>query len=50
MSKEELIKRIQELPDDIQAFVTEEGNYDDMGVTIFTKPKEEKFLEWYFGP
>ena len=50
MTKQELIELIQELPDDLQAFGGEQGQYDDRDITIFTKPKDKEFLEWYFGP
>lgn len=48
--KEKLIERINELPDDIQVFTAKEGQYDDIDIRIFTKPKEKTFIDWYFGP
>lgn len=50
MSKDEIIKAIQELPDDLQAFFQLEGDYDDIDIRIFTKPKDQEFINWYFGP
>jgi hypothetical protein len=48
--KEKLIERIKELPDDIQVFTAEKGQYDDVDIRIFTKPKDKSFIDWYFGP
>lgn len=49
MNKEDLIKWISELPDDIQIYKTELSNYDCVDVKIFIKSKDEEFLKWYFG-
>jgi hypothetical protein len=48
MTKQELIEKIAEMPDDIQVFCSE-GKFDDIDIRVFTKPKEKEFLEWYFG-
>lgn len=48
-SKEKLIKWIEEMPDDLQYFY-EELEHDAIDIRIFTKPKSQEFLEWYFGP
>lgn len=50
MGKEALLERISAMPDDIQIFVSKEGEHDDIDILIFTKPKDKEFLEWYFGP
>jgi len=50
VSKDEIIKAIQELPDNLQAFFTLEGDFDDIDIRIFTKPKDQEFIRWYFGP
>lgn len=49
-SKENLIKWISELPDDIQVYQTEINNYDCVDIKIFVKPKDREFLNWYFAP
>ena len=46
--KEKLLKKIAELPEDIQVFSTE-GEYNDIDLKIFTIPKDKKFLAWFFG-
>lgn len=48
--KEDLIKWISELPDDIQIYQTVANNYDCVDIKIFTKPKDKEFLEEYFRP
>ena len=50
MDKQKTIEAISELPDDIEVFFQLEGDFDDIHVVIFTKPKDQKFIEWYFGP
>ena len=49
MTKEELIKNVQEMPSDIKVFLSKEGKFDDIGIRIFLKPKDEEFYNWYFG-
>lgn len=49
MDKQELIEKIKDLPEDIQVYI-HEGNYDDLDVRIFIKPKDQAFRKWYFGP
>jgi hypothetical protein len=49
MTKKELIERIEEMPDDLEAFEAKESVYDDIDIRIFTKPKEKPFYDWYFG-
>jgi len=49
MTKTELLKKIEELPEDFQAFFSN-GKFDDIDIRIFTKPKDKEFIEWYFGP
>lgn len=49
MDKQELIEKIQEMPDDIQIFVAP-MEYDAIDIRIFTAHKEPEFLSWYFGP
>lgn len=49
--KEKFIKWVEVyLPDDIQTYISETNNYDCIDVKIFTKPKDEKFIDWYFAP
>lgn len=50
MSKRELIEFIEELPDDLIYFTTEANEHDAIDIKVFTKPKSEDFLSWYFGP
>lgn len=50
MTKQELIEKIEELPDDIQVFIAPEGKFDDIDIRIFTTPKDKEFINWYFGP
>lgn len=50
MGKDALLEKISNMPDDIQIFISEEGENDDIDILIFTKPKDKAFLEWYFGP
>lgn len=50
LTKEDIIRKIEEMPDDIQVFIVKDGPFDDVGIRIFTKPKDKEFLEWYFGP
>ena len=49
LTKEELIKKIEEMPENIQVFCSE-GKFDDVDIRVFTKPKEQEFLDWYFMP
>lgn len=49
-AKEKLIKYIEQLPDDIQVFKREGDEYDVVQILLFTKPKDDEFLTWYFGP
>jgi hypothetical protein len=49
MTKQELIKRIEELPDDLEAFESKDGIYDDIDFRIFIRPKEKEFYDFYFG-
>ena len=46
--KEKLLERIKAMPDDIQVF-TDSMEYDVIDVRIFTIPKDERFIRWYFG-
>lgn len=49
MLKEELIQKIKEMPDDIDYFISSVGEYDDVDIRIFLKPKDDSFYEFYFG-
>ena len=49
ITKKDLIKKLEEMPDDIQVFYIC-GEYDDVCVRIFTEPKDKEFIKWYFGP
>ncbi len=49
MNKEDLIKWISIFPDNIQVYRTPVNNYDCIDIKIFVKPKDEKFIKWYFG-
>jgi len=49
MCKNDLLKWIYELPDDIQIYRTKIDDYNCVDIKIFTKPKDQEFLEWYFG-
>ena len=49
MNKEELIKYIQSLPEDINVFYDKNGDYNDVSIVIFTIPKSKEFYNWYFG-
>ena len=49
MTKKELIERIEELPDDLEAFEAKDGGYGDIDIRIFTEPKTKEFYDWYFG-
>jgi hypothetical protein len=44
-----VIERIEELPDDLEAFEAKEGGYGDIDIRIFTEPKTKEFYDWYFG-
>jgi len=49
-NKEELIKWLLEQPEDLQIFYTDVGEeFNDIDIRIFLKPKDENFIEWYFG-
>ena len=48
ITKQELLDRISSMPDDTQIFVVE-SPHDVLDIKVFTEPKDEKFLEWYFG-
>ena len=48
ITKQELLDRISPMPDDTQIFVVE-SPHDVLDIKVFTEPKDEKFLEWYFG-
>lgn len=49
MNKEKLIEAIEEMPDNIQVFVSNMA-YDVVDIKIFLVPKDEEFVSWYFGP
>mgnify|MGYP000846037423 CR=1 FL=1 len=49
MCKNDLLKWAYELPDDIQIFRTAKDSYDCVNIKIFIQPKDQEFLEWYFG-
>ena len=47
-TKQELIEKLSALPDDTQIFLVE-SPHDVLDIKVFTEPKDNKFLEWYFG-
>ena len=49
MTKQELLEKVEELPDDIQVFLCE-MQFDAIDIRVFTKPKDKEVIEWYFGP
>jgi len=49
ISKKELIEKIEEMPDDLEAFISKDGVYDDIDIRIFIRPKEKEFYDFYFG-
>ncbi len=48
-TKEELIGYIDQLPDNIKIFTSSLGDFDDVDIRIFIKPKSKEFYDWYFG-
>ena len=48
ITKRELLERISSMPDDTDIFLVE-SPYGVLDVKVFTEPKDDEFLEWYFG-
>ena len=48
ITKQELLNRISSMPDDTDMFIVE-GSYGVLDIKVFTEPKDDEFLEWYFG-
>ena len=40
---------LEKLPDDVQIF-SDDGPYDVLHLKIFLERKDEKFINWFFGP
>lgn len=49
MNKNEFMEWLKNQPDDIQIFIAEENCFNCVDVKIFTEPKTEEFLSYYFG-
>lgn len=49
MTKTEFIKYIEELPDNLDIYMTEEDLNNCIDIKIFTEKKNEKFYNCYFG-
>lgn len=48
ITKRELLERISSMPDDTDIFLVE-SPYGVLDIKVFTEPKDDEFLEWYFG-
>jgi len=49
MTKPELIKYIESLPDDLGVSMTKEDENNCIDIKIFTEKKSKEFYDWYFG-
>ena len=49
MTKPELIKYIELLPDDLGSYITKEDENNCIDIKIFTEKKSKEFYDWYFG-
>ncbi|MDU6995932.1 MAG: hypothetical protein E6356_13815 [Terrisporobacter othiniensis] len=54
MNKEENIKYIKSLPNDITILTSRDGTLEDeynrLDMIVFTEEKSREFLEWYLAP
>ena len=48
ITKRELLERISSMPDGTDIFLVE-SPYGVLDIKVFAEPKDDEFLEWYFG-
>lgn len=49
ITKQELLEQIQQMPDDIEVFITGEGRYNEIDIKVFLRHKSDEFYKLYFG-
>lgn len=49
MTKTDLIKYIESLPNDSSVSMTKEDENNCIDIKIFTEKKSREFYDWYFG-